>query len=150
MIRLGWAFFSLLVFLTLPGIAPADAASDRDILKQFGMLGKLAIDCTAPYSRSNPHVIYSVSPQGNVTRILKMDREDLDGTFPMRNLRLLAPDRLQFEETGRQSELTITIARIAGNFRSWHSIRADGTVLIKDGKFLSSGSPTLAFEACRN
>ena len=147
MIRLGWAFFSLLVFLTLPGIAPADAASDRDILKQFGMLGRQAIDCTAPYSRSNPHVIYSVSPQGNVTRTLKMD-PSLDGTFPMRNLRLLAPDRLQFEETGRRAEFIVTLVKIGGKFRSWQSVQADGKVLIQDGKFLSSGSPTIAFEKC--
>ena len=138
---------ALLTLLTLLG-SPA-AASDGDVLRQFGMQGRQALDCAAPASRSNPHVIYSVSPQGNVTRNLRMEAA-LDGTFPMRNLRLLAPDRLQFEETGRRAEFIITIARIAGKFRSWHSIQADGTVLIQDGKFLSSGSATLAFEVCRN
>jgi hypothetical protein len=144
-------FFSLALLapLTLFGIAPAVAASDGNVLKQFGILGRQAVNCAAPASRSNPHVIFSVSPQGKPTRTLKMTPE-LDGTFPMRNLRLLAPDRLQFEETGRQSELTITIAKIAGKFRSWRSVRADGTVLIADGKFPNTGSPTLAFEKCRN
>jgi len=42
----------------------------------------------------------------------------LDGTLAIRNLRLLAPDTLQFNETGRQSELTVTLVKIAGKIRS--------------------------------
>jgi hypothetical protein len=57
---------------------------------------------------------------------------------------------LQHDETGRQSELTITVLKIDGKFRSWRSVRADGTVLIADGKFPSSGAPTIVFEKCRN
>ena len=140
---------ALLVLLTLFGLTSAAVAADADVLRQFGMLGRIAVDCSAPYSQSNPHLIYAVSPQGQLTRTLKMTPE-LDGSFPMRNVRLLAPDRLQHDETGRQSELTITVAKIDGKFRSWRSVRGDGTVLIADGKFASSGSPTVAFEKCRN
>jgi hypothetical protein len=138
---------ALLALLVLLGVAPADAASDRDLLKQFGMLGRLAVDCAAPASSSNPYTTFAVSPQGQVTYTLKMT-PDLDGTFPMRNLRLLAPDRLQYDQTGRQSELTITVARIAGKIRSWRSVRADGVVLIADGKFPKTGAPTIAFAFC--
>jgi hypothetical protein len=61
---------------------------------------------------------------------------------------MLGPDTMQFNETGRQSELTITVARINGRYRSWRSVRASGEVLIDDGKFASSGNPTQAFEKC--
>jgi hypothetical protein len=138
---------ALLSLLGLP-INPA-TASDADVLRQFGMLGRIAVDCKAPHSQANPHLIYAVSPQGQLTRTLKMT-PDLDGTFPMRNVRIIAPDMLQHDETGRQSELTITVAKIGGKFRSWRSVRADGTVLIADGKFPSSGAPTIVFEKCRN
>ena len=140
---------ALLALLVLLGIAPADAASDRDVLKQFGMLGRIAVNCNAPHSSNNPHLIYAVSPQGKLTRTLKMT-PDLDGTFPMHNVRLLTPNLIQHQETGRQSELTITVAKIDGKFRSWRSVRADGTVLIADGKFPKTGSPTIAFEKCAN
>ena len=139
---------ALLAFLGLVG-SSAIAASDADILRQFGMLGRIAVDCNAPYSTSNPHLIYAISPQGGLTRTLKMS-PDLDGSFPMRNVHMLGPDLLQDDETGRQSELTITVAKMSGKFRSWRSVRADGTVLIADGKFASSGKPTIAFEKCRN
>ncbi len=138
----------LVVLVTLLGILPA-AAADGDVLRRFGMHGRLAVDCAAPASSTNPHLVYAVSPQGQVTRTLRMD-PSLDGTFPMRNLRLLAPDRLQYEETGRRAEFVITVARIGGRYRSWQSVQGDGKVLIQDGKFPESGAPTLAFEVCRN
>lgn len=143
------ASLTLLALLTLVGMAPAGAASDADTIRQFGMLGRQAVNCAEPASRSNPYLIFAVSPQGNVTRTLQME-PSLDGTFAMRNLRLLTPDRLQYEETGRQAEFIITVAKIDGKFRSWHSIRADGKVMIRDGAFPDSGTPTLAFELCRN
>jgi hypothetical protein len=115
--------FALLVLLSLLGIAPADAASDGDVLKKFGMLGTTAVDCAAPPSPGNPYVIFAVSPQGKATRTLKMMDPGLDATLAIRKLRLLAPDTLQFNETGRQSELTITLVKIAGKFRSWRSVR---------------------------
>ena len=59
---------ALLVILTLLGIAPTDAASDADVIKQFGMLGRLAVNCAAPASSSNPYLTYSVSPQGKLIR----------------------------------------------------------------------------------
>jgi hypothetical protein len=138
--------------LALAGLAtllasPAALAADADVLRQFGMQGRVALNCGAPYSQSNPHVIYGVSPQGAITRTRRMT-PDLDGTFPMRNLRMLSPTTMQFDETGRQSELTITVAKIDGKFRSWRSVRASGEVLIADGKFANSGSPTQAFEKC--
>ena len=129
--------------------SPAALAADADVLRQFGMQGRQAVDCSRPYSQDNPHIIYGVSPQGQVTRTLRMT-PDLDGTFAMRNLRMVGPETMQYDETGRQSELTITIAKINGKFRSWRSVRANGTVLIADGKFASSGNPTIAFEKCRN
>ena len=139
---------ALLALLGLP-IGPATAASDADVLRQFGMLGRIAVDCNAPYSQANPHLIYAVSPQGQLTRTLRMTPE-LDGTFPMRNVHMLGPNLLQHDETGRQSELTITVAKIDGKFRSWRSVRANGEVLIADGKFPASGNPTISFEKCRN
>jgi hypothetical protein len=140
---------ALLVLLSLLGSVPAVSAADIDVLKKFGMLGTTAVDCATPPGPSNPYVIFAVSPQGKATRTLQMMDPGLDATLAIRNLRLLAPDTLQFNETGRQSELTITLVKVAGKFRSWRSVRADGTVLIADGKFPKTEKPTLAFTFCR-
>lgn len=98
---------ALLVCLAPLGFAPAAVASDADVLRRFGLLGRIAVDCSAPQSQRNPHQIYAVAPSGNVTRTLKMDNPNLDATLSLRNVRMLTPDLLQFEETGRTSDLTI-------------------------------------------
>jgi hypothetical protein len=143
---------ALLALLAPLGAASAATAADGDVLRQFGMLGRTAVDCAAPPSSRNPYVIFSVSREGKVTRTLKMQDAGLDGTFAMRNLRMAGPDLLQYDETGRQSELTISITKIGGKFRSWRSVRTsgpdNGALLVADGKFASSGSPTLAFAFC--
>src|SRR4249919_2915856 len=105
---------ALITLSTLLG-SQAAVAGDVDVLRQFGMLGRIAVDCNAPHSQSNPHLIYAVSPQGQLT-------PELDGSFPMRNVHMLGPNLLQHDETGRQSELTITVAKIDGKFRSWRSV----------------------------
>lgn len=143
-------YFRLAVFASaLFWLGPAYATSDVDMLKEFGMYGRVAVDCSAPYSSNNPHLIYAVSSKGKITRTLEMNPE-LNGSFHIRNMRMMGPDVLQHDETGRQSELTITVAKIDGKFRSWRSVRADGTILIADGKFPASGNPTVSFEKCKD
>ena len=131
-------------------LAPAAVAPDAgvDALKRFGMLGRVAVDCSAPDSPRNPHQIFAVARGGNITRTFKTNNPKFDAALPLRNVRMLTPDLLQFEETGRASELTVTMIKIDGKFRNWHSIQADGTVLIADGKFADSGRPTVAFRSC--
>ncbi len=142
-----------LVLLTLLCSIPIARASDGDVVRQFGLLGRKAFDCSAPFSKDNPHLIYVVTAQGKVTRTLKMS-PDIDGTFTMRNLRMAGPDLLQYDETGRQSDLTISVAKMGGKFRAWRSVRSSGpnkgAVLIADGKFADGGKPTPAFASCAN
>jgi hypothetical protein len=140
------------LLLTLLCNIPVARASDADVIRKFGILGRQAVNCAAPYSADNPHMVYAVSARGQITRALHM-KPELDGTFAMRNLRMAGPDLMQYEETGRTSDLTISVARVAGKFRAWRSVRSTGPekgkVLIADGKFVSSGNPTPGFEPCK-
>ncbi|RTL72459.1 MAG: hypothetical protein EKK41_04580 [Hyphomicrobiales bacterium] len=130
------------------GLASSEAkAGDVDVIRGFGMLGVLALTCSEPPSTQNPYVTYAATADGKLTRTLKM-KPDLDGTFSMWNLRMAGPDLLQYDEEGRGSGVTVSMARINGKFRSWRSVQTDGKVLIADGKFTSSGKETPAFEPC--
>jgi len=141
------SFNLALVTLCCTLLCDQAAAADADVLRQFGMLGRLAVDCKAPHSRTNPHLLFHASPKGRVTRTLNRAR-DRDGTFPMRNLRLLTGDRLQYQEISRGFDKTIIVARIDGKFRFWHSVQADGVVLIADGKLSNTGASTFTFQKC--
>ena len=138
-----------LSFALLMGMAPFCSAADADVVRQFGMLGRQALACAAPPSASNPHVTYAASPQGSVTRTLRLGVQ-ADGPFNLRNVRIAGPGMLQFEEIRQNGDvMTVTVAKFDGKFRSWRSVTADGTVLIAEGKRSSSRMPTLAFTPCR-
>jgi hypothetical protein len=140
---------ALFALFTLLASSPAGAA-DADALRQFGILGTLAIDCSKPYGDSNPYLIYAATPEGGATRTLRKN-ESLNATLAIRNVQMAGPNVLEYDETGRQSELRTHIAKIEGKFRSWRSVRTsgpeNGAVLIADGKF-ASGGPTPAFTFC--
>jgi hypothetical protein len=140
--------------LALAAGIQAAAAADADVARQFGLLGRMALDCAAPMSGSNPNLIFAIGGNGRLTRTLRMADKDLDATFALRNLRMVGPNIIQYEETGRQSELTISLAKIDGKFRSWRSVRVSGAekgkVLIADGKLAGSGNNTVAFAHCGN
>lgn len=65
----------------------------------------------------------------------------------MWNVVILAPDRLQYEERSGGKNFTVTIMKIDGRFRSWHSVGSDGNVFIRNGK-LRNGRDTSSFELC--
>ena len=147
--------FSLVVLGFLVPLASA-AASDADVLKQFGMLEHLAVDCTAPDSDRNPHFMISVSPQGKITYNIVQGRSRENRT--MHNLRLLTPELLQHESAavtgGTIASVTGTIAKIDGKFRVWRLVGADGTIYVEDGKTTRDTprehEPTQALMVCGN
>ncbi|HEX6740617.1 MAG TPA: hypothetical protein VF079_02330 [Sphingomicrobium sp.] len=134
------------------GVKARNTASDVDVLRQFGIFGTTAPDCSAPPSSANPHVTYAVDADGELTRTLRTGTA-IDATLKMRNAHLLRSDLLEYEETGRQSELKVVMARIDRKFRGWHSVRTSGPetgdVLIDQGILSATGKPTLAFTLCR-
>jgi hypothetical protein len=126
-------------------------ASDADVLKQFGILGTLAIDCSAPVSKDNAYLTFAVDGAGQATRTVK-NGTAIDATLKIRNVSLVRSDLLVFEETGRSSELRVSFAKIDGKYRGWHTVRTsgaeNGTVLVDNGVSKTSGKPTVAFTFC--
>ena len=141
---------ALITFVALLA-STAAGASDLEVLRGFGVLGTLAVDCSAPYSESNPYMTYAVTPQGQATRTLRQS-DTMNATLAIRYVHMAGPDLLEYDETGRSSELTETLAKIAGKFRPWRTVRTSGpekgAVLIGDGKFTSNGNATLTFTFC--
>ena len=79
--------YGLILLASLPHASAA--ASDADVLKEFGFWGRLAWDCAAPPSGNNAQWIVSVSPEGTIiSTTVAVGRI----TTEIRNPRLLAPD----------------------------------------------------------
>ncbi len=127
------------------------AASDADVIRKFGLLGRTARDCAAPNSEQNWHMIIAIAAGGKVTRTLKWPPNP-DETFVIRNLRMTGPDVMQYDETGRQSELTVSVIRESkSKFRTWRSVRTSGPnkgeILVADGKG-KEGRPSAVITLC--
>jgi hypothetical protein len=127
-------------------LAPAMAEPDTDAVIKFGLVGVWAPDCTQPPSSSNIYVRFAIV-NGRPTRAVQAN-----GAYPvrtMRDVRIAAPDRLVYlleVATGRTHRRTI--ARIGEAIRGQESIDAEGSTIIKDGKFVASGVPTLLYRRC--
>lgn len=144
-------YFALIASFAVLGAAPA-FASDADVLKQFGILGTLAVNCGEPVSQENPYLVFAVDAAGQATRTLRTGGTAIDATLKMRNLRLVRDDLLEYDETGRSSELKTSIAKLYGKYRGWNTVRTSGpesgTVLVENGISKATGKPTVAFTFC--
>ena len=136
--------------VTFGMITAAQADPTRDALEKFGLLGTWAADCKQKPSGRNPWQTYRIASSGKPTRVLTMKDGSLDGTFAMTNVKLMAPDRLAYRDTRTTGTLYFDVVLVRRNdrVRSVSSVSSDGKVLIRDGKFVDSGAPTLEFERC--
>jgi hypothetical protein len=142
------AIWTLLALLAAPLSALAGPDSDR--LNQAGILGSWAVNCNAPPSKTNPYQLFAPSSSGSPTRTLQMDNPDLDGTLTIKDVRIIASDRVGLSWTGRSGNVLRMVVLKAGNrLKGFESVRvSDGKVLVKDGRFTGSGGETPWFTKC--
>lgn len=124
----------------------AATASDGDTLKQFGMVGHLAVDCNSHHSGSNPHFWFSISTLGKVAYTVRQGRGR--EYHMLSHPRLLARELLQYES----EDFTVTWTKIDRKFRLWRMVRADGRIYVADGKTIpitpQAHEPTQALMTC--
>jgi hypothetical protein len=70
--------------------------------------------------------------------------------FEMRHLRVVASERLAYHDlqVGSKRGYDVILEIIAGRLRSVSSVAANGQVLVRDGRVLATGQPTLSFVRC--
>jgi len=142
------AIGALLALLAM--VSPALANPDSDRLNQAGMLGSWAVDCNAPPSKTNPYQLFAPSSSGAPTRTLRMDDPELDGTRTIKNVRIIASDRVGLSWNALNGDTLRMVVLKAGNrHKGFESVYAsNGKVLVKDGRFVSSGKETPWFTKC--
>jgi hypothetical protein len=141
----GIAVLTLLVLGDPVAAGPAD-----DAVRKFGILGTWAVDCSRPRSSTNPYQTYAIGTP-YPTRTLAMETKGLDGVFDMRKVRLAGSNRLAYTDVkqgGADKHFDVVLEIVNGRMRSLSSVANDGEVIIKDGKFVGSGAPTLVFQRC--
>jgi hypothetical protein len=130
--------------------APAQAATDAQIARQFGLIGVWATDCSRPASIQDTYETISVAADGSVDAVIDMEVTGVDGLSHLHALQLVDGGMLQvtWHSTVTGSTLTITVAKVGNRQHSWRSVQSDGKVLIDKGMFVASKRSAPWLEKC--
>ena len=112
------AIGALLVLLVT--VSPSLANPDSDRLNQAGMLGSWAVNCNAPPSKTNPYQLFAPSSSGSPTRTLQMDTPSLDGTLTIKDVRVIASDRVGLSWTDRSGDtLRMIVLKVGSRLKGF-------------------------------
>ena len=144
------------LLVALPAQSRVDAV--EDVLRTAGLLGTWAASCNAGPSRQNWFVTFYTTADGMVRRKSVRGGSDptLDGTVDsadwvtptMVRMRLRNDDPNWGDANGAIYDSVVEIRD--GKSQALSSIRGDGAQLIKEGKFVASGTPTPIMQRCGN
>jgi hypothetical protein len=140
---------ALVTTLTLAAAPEAAAGTTAEIVRNWGLLGSWATDCSVPPDRANPALIYEITPDERVMLRRNFgtgkDEQEIstaeissDGVL---RLRIFFPAFKQTRDNG-------IVMQSDGSIRAIYSRNDKDEYTIRDGSFVASGNPTVALHKC--
>jgi hypothetical protein len=119
----------------------AGAQSPASTIKEFGLLGTWADDCSAVPSAVNQYTIVSLTTRGNIEL-----RNDFGPEYDQMVYRIVDVERLshfrlalrQLLTTDEQILLNTIMLKANDRIRVWSSRGSDGRILVEDGTIASA------------
>jgi len=131
------------------GATQAFASADGDALKQAGLAGRWAENCSAPPAEGNWYDRYDVASDGKVTETLYNKADDTSRVSAIYGVHILSPERVGYSMRDGDGEVLDLVIQIEGKrHRTWSSRGADGKFYINYGKLVSDGSEGTWFNKC--
>jgi hypothetical protein len=135
-----WLALAVLLQSSL-GTTLAGAQSPASAIKEFGLLGTWADDCSAMPSPANQYAIFSLTSRGNIEL-----RNDFGADYDQMVYRIVDVQRLshfrlalrQLLTTDDQIALNIIMLKANDRIRVWSSRGSDGSILVEDGTIASA------------
>jgi hypothetical protein len=145
MSRLSLLIATAAVALAAVSLTPslASAQSPRDVLRDFGLLGTWATDCSRQSDKDNFYTIYAGMTNGKVRRTYynTPDRKEPYNEYIITRAIKLPADQLSYRQEGvvDKDKIDVVLLRDGNRYKIWSSVKEDDTVLVRDGKFPNSG-----------
>jgi hypothetical protein len=141
---------ALAALLLAAARALADGSPVPDILRQFGLLGTWAIDCSRAAGPNDEHSIYAISASGEATMSYTRGEPYRDIVYSIRAAERVAPDRLALTvlHMPDRTPVDLVLLKEAGTLRVWSSHTPDGRMLVMGGVITGNGKESPRFRRC--
>ena len=143
--RRGTALAAALAFVA----SAASAQTPESAVKEFGLLGTWAADCTKPAAKDNIHSRYEAK-DGQVLNLHDAGPDFVEEAYTVRGAKADGTDRLALStvsRAGRQAE--IVLRRIGDKMQVWRVTAADGFQPVNEGKYIVTDAPIPALSRCK-
>ncbi len=145
------SLFAIAFAFLVPTIASAQ--SPRAVLRDFGLLGSWATDCSRPSAADNFYTVYAGRADGMVRRTYynTPDRKRPYNVYIITRAIRLPADQLSYQQEGEaeHDKIDVILLKDGNKYKIWSSVTEDGKVLVKDGKFPGSGAESPWQDKCR-
>jgi|SRR5215471_13688206 len=146
------SLLAIAVVLSVPALASAQSPSA--VLREFGLLGTWATDCSRPSDSDNFYTIYAGMSDGRVRRTYynTPDRKTPYNVYIITRAIRLPSDMLSYQQEGdvNQDKIDVILLKDGNKYKIWSSVTAEGKALVKDGKFPGSGDDSPWQAKCRD
>jgi hypothetical protein len=145
------SLFATAFAIAMPALASAQSA--REVLRDFGMLGTWATDCSRPSDSDNFYTVYAGMPDGRVRRTYynTPDRAKAYNEYIVTRAIRLPADQLSYQQEGtvNHDKIDVILLKDGNKYKIWSSVTENGKALVKDGKFPGSGNESPWQAKCR-
>jgi len=132
-----------LVLLTLVlTISGASAQTPREVLKDFGLLGTWANDCSKPAASNNFLTIYQGLSNGEVKRTYYDAPNKIYSEFVIKRVTRVAPDQILYEQAGQNDLQFVTLKKTGNQYRVFSNRSRAGKEYVQDGKYVKDSPAT--------
>lgn len=127
----------LLLFTSIANSQSTNSQSPMGVVKEFGLFGIWAIDCSQPPSPENPYANFELTSEGAVEQRDSFGPDYDEMVYRIVEARRVGNFRLAMREvltTDDRIVLETVALKAAGRIRNWSSRFADGSgTLVEDG-----------------
>ncbi|MBI3702924.1 MAG: hypothetical protein HY244_03505 [Rhizobiales bacterium] len=127
----------LLLVLSLVLGAPATAGAETvaQTLRQFGLLGTWADDCSQPAASNNFHTVYRALPNGNVERTYYNAPGKIYNQYVLSRVNRVSADQVFYSQKGGAGRIDVVLIVADNRYHVLSSQNQNGIVYVRDGRF---------------
>ncbi|MBI3702923.1 MAG: hypothetical protein HY244_03500 [Rhizobiales bacterium] len=123
----------LALILGLPATAGAETVAQT--LRQFGLLGTWANDCSLPAANKNIHTVYEPLANGNVRRTYYYAPGKTSNQYELQRVNRVSSDQLFYSQSNGNNRMDVVLTVTGNRYHVLSSQNQNGIVYVRDGRF---------------